>query len=182
MKRVLSIGKWLLLAWGGFSLLGAVVIAGFVAYSVGVANRTKTDSTSPRDVRFVLNWCRLGEDRIESVVRSYESSRSFTGDHLDAYAIRVKHLTVEELTASTDEFRGRWYRGDQLPKVLDDTISFVGGWLHEIAWFPMEDELRSSDVYIYPWSIRLHGVQPSATQLIFARPKDGMIFYFSGKT
>ena len=182
MKRLLTIGKWLLLAWGGVSLIGAIVIAGFVVYGVGVANRTKTDNASPRDVRFVLNWCNLGDNRIEAVVHSYESARSFTGDHLDAYAIRISHVTVDELTASTDAFRGRWYCGDQLPEVLDDTISFLAGWLHEIDWFPSEAELRSGDIYVYPWSIRLQGVRPSAMQLIFVRPKDRMVFYFSGKT
>jgi len=147
-----------------------------------VGNRTKADQASPHDVRFVLNWCGLGDSRTESVVHSYVSSRSFTGDHLDAYAIKISSVTVEELTASTDEVRGRWYRGDQLPKVLDDAVSFIGGWLHEIPWFPSEDELRSGDIYIYSWSIYCHGVRPSAAEIIFVRPKDKMVFFFGGKT
>jgi hypothetical protein len=124
----------------------------------------------------------LGDSRIEKVIHSHVSSRSFTGDHLDAYAIKINSVTVEELTANTDEFRGPcWYRGDQLPKVLDDAVSFVGGWLHEIEWFPTEAELRSSDIYIYPWSIYCHGVSPSAAEIIFVRPKDKMVFFFGGK-
>jgi hypothetical protein len=88
------------------------------------------------------------------------------------------------LTASTDDFKGRWYRGDQLPKILDDAVSFVGGWLgsDDISWFPKEAELRSSEIYIYPWSIHYHGTRPSAAEIIFVRPKDKMVFFFGGKT
>jgi len=182
MKRILKIGKWLFFAWGGLSLVGAVAVAAAIAYGIGPGNRTKLDKASPQDVRFVLNWCNLGDNRIEKVLHSHVSARSFTGDHLDAYAIKISHVTVEELTANTDAFRGRWYRGDQLPKVLDDAVSFVGGWLHEIEWFPTETELRSAEVYVYPWSIDCHGIRPSAAKIIFVRPKDKMVFFFGGKT
>jgi len=159
-------------------------VGGFVAYSFGPGNRDRADSASSSDVAFVLNWCDLGADRIEKVLHSYVSARSFTGDHLDAYAIKIKHIDVAELTARTDDFGGRWYRGDQLPKVLDDAVGFVGGWLGsgKIPWFPTERTLRSSEVYVYPWSIYLHGITPSASELIFVRPWDKMVFYFGGKT
>lgn len=180
MKIIRKILKWLFIAWGALSLIAAVCLAGLIVYGI-YNNRTKIDQASPPDVRYVLNGCELGESRIEQVVNSYVSSRSFCGDHLDAYAIRISGVTEEELTASTDEFRGRWYRGDQLPKVLDDAVSFVGGWLHEIPWFPSEAELRSGEIYIYSLSIYCHGVRPTAVELIFVRPKDRMVFFFSGK-
>lgn len=181
MKRILKIGKWILLVWGGVSLVGALAIVGMIAYGLSVTNRTKTDKASGQDVRFVLNWCNLGDSRIEKVIHSHVSARSFTGDHLDAYAIKINNVTVEELTAHTNDFSVRWYRGDQLPKLLDDAVAFVGGWLHEIPWFPSESELRSSEFYVYPWSIYCHGVEPSAAEIIFVRPKDKMVFYFGGK-
>jgi len=183
MKRILKIGKWILLVWGGLSLIGTVAIVGMIAYGIGVGNRTKIDKASPQDVRFVLNWCNLGDNRIEKVLHSHVSARSlFTGDHLDAYAIKITDVTIEELTTNSDKLRQRWYRGDQLPKVLDDAVSFVGGWLHEIDWFPTEAELRSDEIYVYPWSIYCHGVIPSAAKIIFVRPKDKMVFFFDGKT
>ena len=182
MKRILKIGKWILLVWGGLSLIGTVAIIGMIAYGIGAGNRTKTDKASPQDVRFVLNWCNLGDNRIEKVLHSHVSARSFTGDHLDAYAIKITDLTIEELTTNSDKFRQRWYRGDQLPKVLDDAVSFVGGWLHEIDWFPTEAELRSDEIYVYPWSIYCHGVIPSAAKIIFVRSKYKMVFFFDGKT
>jgi hypothetical protein len=107
-----------------------------------------------------------------------------TGDHLDAYAIKIKNISIEELTLKKDVKTNHWYRGDKLPKVLDDGVSFVGIFLNsgEIPWFPKESELRSAEVYVYPWSMYFHGLQPTSSELIFIRPKDKMVFYFSGKT
>jgi hypothetical protein len=99
----------------------------------------------------------------------YASSRSFTGDHLDAYAIEITHVEVDELTAKGDDFEGPGYRGDQLPKVLDDAVAFVGSSLgsHEIQWFPLEKVLRSPEFYVYRCTIYCHGILPTAVELIF---------------
>ena len=180
--RILKFVKWGLLVWGGISLVGVVGVAAFLAYQLGPGNRDKTDSASTHDVRFVLNWCGLGDERTERVLHSHVSARSFTGDHLDAYAIKITKVEVAELESKTNDFSGRWYRGDQLPQILDEAVKFVSGWHHEIPWFPTEAELRSSEFYVYSWSIYCHGVTPSAAELIFVRPSDKMVFYFGGKT
>ncbi len=180
--RIVAIARWCLLIWGALSLAGVIIFAAFVAYRIGPGNKNKVDTASKRDVRFVLNWCELGEARTEKVVHSYISSRSFTGDHLDAYAIKISRVELAELMKGTDNFHGRWYRGDQLPKMLDDGVGFVGRWLSEIPWFPSPQELRSSQFYVYPWSIYYHGLQPTSADLIFIRPSDHMVFYFGGKT
>jgi len=176
--RILAIARWTLLIWGALSLIGVI---GF-AMTAAFWNRDKTDTATAHDVRFVLNWCELGEQRIEKVVHSHVSSRSFTGDHLDAYAIKISHIELAELTGSVDPIRGRWYRGDRLPEVVGDAVGFAGPWLHELPWFPSERELRSAEFYVYPWSIHYHGVRPSAAELIFIRPSDRMLFYFGAKS
>jgi len=163
-------------------LLGVIGIAGFLAFQLSLGNRDKIDSASVNDVRFVLNWCELGEHRIESVLRSHVSSRSFTGDHLDAYAIKVSRLDITALRSTPGDVRTRWYRGDQLRAVLNDAVTFVGAWHDRISWFPKEAELRSAEVYVYPFSIYVHGLTPTAVELIFVRPSDKMVFYFGAKT
>lgn len=180
--RVLAIARWGLLIWGAFSLCAIIATAALAAYQLSYGNRDKSQTAAAKDVRFVLNWCDLGDQRIEKVLHSHVSARSFTGDHLDAHAIRISHIGIDELTNQKDELHGRWYRGDQLPEVVSDAVNFAGGWLHELPWFPTVDQLRSSEVYVYPWSIHLHGVRPSAAELIFIRPSDKMVFYFGGKT
>ena len=184
MKRFLTILKWFLIIWGGISFCGAIVIGGIIAYQFGLANRDKVDLATKKDVRFVLNGCQLGEYRIENVINSYVSSRSFTGDHLDAYAIQLKYVSIAELTAKKDDYHRRWYRGDEVTGILDHAVDFLAGWLNsgDITWFPSVEELRTNRYFVYPVSIYCHGVRPTAAQLIFVRPSDRMIFYFSGKT
>ena len=53
----------------------------------------------------VLNRLGLGDDRIESVVRSDESVEHLNGDHFAAYAIRV--TSVSESERSTEQRWGR---------------------------------------------------------------------------
>jgi hypothetical protein len=36
-------------------------------------------------------------------------------------------------------------------------------------------------VFVYPWFIHVHGTMPIGVELIFVRPSDKMIFYFSGQ-
>lgn len=181
---ILKIVRWILFCWGGVSLIGTIALAGFIAFRLGPGNRDRNNAASPHDVRFVLNWCGLGEKRIEKVIHSRLSSRSLTGDHLDVYAIKISHVDIDELPQAGAEFKGRWYRGDQLPPVLEDALEFVGGWLwdEKLSWFPRVEELRSTDFYVFPWTISCHGVRPTSVEIIFFRPSDEMVFYISAKS
>lgn len=182
MKRLWPIANWLLIVWGVICFFGALVVGGLLVFRMGPGNTDSSQTASKHDVRFVLNWCRLGDERIEEVVHSYVSARSFTGDHLDAHAIRITHVDPSELTK--DDFGSGWARCDQVGGVLDDAIEFAEGWLHrdDISWFPTREELRSDRMYVYPWSIYCHGTRPSAVELIFVRPEDRMVFFMSSKT
>jgi hypothetical protein len=182
MKRIRIIFKWILLVCGGVALLASLLVVGYLAYELGFGNRNKVDSASVKDPRFVLNRCQLGDKRIKKVVHSYVSSRSMTGDHLDAYAIKITHLSPKELVLSEDAMHDHWYRGDKLPPLLSDAVDFTGNWLDEVPWFPKENILRTQDYYVYPVRIVIYGVRPTAVDIIFAKPSDRMVFYFSGKT
>lgn len=169
------------MVWGGLSLVGVIIIAFFFFYSTEINNEPLVDKATREDVRFVLNWCGLGDQRIEKVLKSYVSPRSFTGDHLDAYSIKITDVTINELITNTDNRPGEWYRMDSLPTVLNEAVTFVGGWQHETPWFPTEEELRKKNIYVYPWSIYCHGVTPSAAELIFVNPKDKIVYYVSAQ-
>jgi hypothetical protein len=181
MKRIFRV---LLLVWGGLSLAATISVAAYVGYQLKFGNQPKANSTSPQDVRFVLNWCRLGDNRIKQVIHSYESSRSFTGDYLDAYAIKISHVDTSELKPPENESRSGWYRCDQLPPVVSAALDYVAGYSgwEQISWFPKPAELRSHNFYVYPWSIYFHGVDATAAELIFVRPSDNMVFYIGSKT
>lgn len=189
VKRIWPLVNWLLIVWGAVSLI-AVLIAGisiarrFSGYesTLGSSNVDSSAKASKQDVRFVLNWCRLGDSRIEEVIHSYQSARSFTGDHLDAHAIRITNVSTDELVA--DDFGGGWVRCDKAQGVLKDALDFVTSWAggDETPWFPPAEQLKSADFYVYSWSIYCHGTRPSAAELIFVHPASKMVYYFGGKT
>jgi hypothetical protein len=132
-------------------------------------------------VRFVLNWCNLGDERIEKVLKSLESPVSFTGDYLDAYQIKISQIDIKELKTNDNFGLGQWYRGDSLPQLLNEAVSFISGFQHEITWFPLEDEIKTSNFYIYPWSISCHGVKPDAAKLIIIKPSDKIVYFIGVK-
>jgi len=182
MKRIWPIIKKILVAWGILCAVGVLALCAIVAYQFGIGNKDINKAASKEDVRYVLNWCELGDERIQEVLHSHISSRSFTGDYLDAHAILISHVDEKEL--KRDEFGSGWFRGDKVSGVLKDALDFVEAWIpsEKIPWFLTEEELRSSKIYIYPWTIYCHGTRPTAVELIFVRPKDKMVFFFGAKT
>lgn len=173
----MAVARWFFLIWGVVSFVAVAILGGIAAYWFS-PHSSRDDTARINDVRFVLNCCELGDQRIEKVVHSHVSERSFTGDHLDAYAIKVSHVEIAELTAKTDHAEVCWYLGDQLPPVVESAVNFIGnGWLSEVPWFPNEVELRGADMYVYAESIDFNGERPSATNLVFVRPSDRMVFY-----
>lgn len=173
MRKVVQVLKWILIVWGAFSAIGAITLGGFLVYSFSVGNRDMTGNAENEDVRFVLNWCGLGDERIKEVIESYQSSRSLTGDHRDAYAIKVSHVDESEL--QTED----WQRGDQATGVYNEAIGFMAMWLgDEIPWFPEIEEIKSDRYYIYLWRVGFQGRRPDSTSLILVRPEDSMLFHF----
>jgi hypothetical protein len=170
--RFSSAVRNVLAAWGAVSLLVVAAAAAFAAYSF-VANKPRHDRATKRDVRFVLNWPGLGDDRIETVVRSYESAVHFTGDHFTAYAIRVTSLSASELSAEK-----RWVRGDRADALMREAVQFVTEAGHEAPWFPSAGELLTDKYSIWRERVEV-GERVSAASLIFARPSDRMLFYAS---
>lgn len=175
-NKIYRIGKNALAIWGGISLIGIILILAYLAYSTSIGNKTVENKATTSDVRFVLNWCGLGDQRIEKVLNSYESGHSFTGDYLDAYAIEISNVTEIELQNNKG-----WYRLDSLPKVLNDAVELANGWQYQIPWFPKMNELNPESIYVYPWSIYCHGTDPTGTELIFVIPDDKMVYYLGTK-
>ena len=113
-NKLLKIGSQILLIWGGVSLISVLLLIGYLGYSITLGNTNSENSASKSDVRFVLNWSELGDERIEKVIKSYESARWFTGDHLDAYAIKITDISISELSSTQ---AGKWYQVDSLPEI-----------------------------------------------------------------
>ncbi len=170
--------KIILAIWCGFAGLLLLFFSGMFAYNIYFSNHTQHNIATDQDVRFVLNWPGLGDERMTTVLNSYESARSMTGDHLDAYEIQTSGIAESELQDPK-----AWERGDQLEGVIKEGVllatSFVD--LHSLSWFPGRAMIMSNEIYVYSWSVYFHGKQATAAKLIFAKPSDNKIFYVSIK-
>jgi len=181
VNRLQLITGRILMGWGIFCAGIILVLVIAIAYQYG-PGESSDKTASPHDIRYVLNWCELGEERIDTVLHSHITAKSLAGDHIEVHAIRITSIDESELKKN-DSGAG-WYRGDSASGVINDALQFVEQWipLENIPWFLTEQELRSSDVYVYPWNIYYHGTRPAAVKLIFVRPKDKTVFYFAAKT
>jgi hypothetical protein len=188
MKKLGVVLKWLLLIWGAISLLALGFMVTSFAYNMGAlgltGSRNKKDKATPADVRYVLNWCKIGDTKTEKVIHSYVSERSFTGDHVDAYAIKIKPVELSELQAAQSPFGEGWIRGDKVTPVVRDAVQLATGFMNidDLRWFPSESDLLSDRYYIWSFTIYLHGSRATATELIFIRPEDDMVFFAGVKT
>jgi hypothetical protein len=48
-------------------VISSAILGAWLAYQLGPGNRDTSESADKHDVRFVLNWCQLGDERIEEV-------------------------------------------------------------------------------------------------------------------
>lgn len=162
--------------FGVFSLSVFIILGIYILFFSNSSLNPQINKATISDVRFVLNWCELGDEKIDSVLKSYVSGRSFSGDHHDSYLIKIKNFDISELEKTET---GKWYRGDELPQILDDAVKFSNGFQYETPWFIKESEIRTSEIYIYPWSIYCSGINPSSVQLIILNPKKNLVYYIS---
>ena len=150
--KLRSIAKWFFLIWGVLSFALLVFTAGMFLFrfsNIDSVSEPKVGIATADDVSFVLNWCQLGEARTEKVVNSYVSPRSFTGDHVNAYAIKVRNLSPTDLPAAQSSADGGWVRCDQLDTVSREAVQLAAGFSSsEIPWFPKEQELASSRYFL----------------------------------
>ena len=174
--------KTILAVWGGISGLVVIVVATYIVYYFAFGNSDKYNEADNKDVRFVLNWSELGEKRIESVVHSFKSAHSLTGDHLDAYAIKITDVSVEELINTNKDYI-KWTRGDNVKGVLKNAVELVYSFakLDKLTWFPKDSQLMTGEFYVNSWTILLHGEQVKAAELIFVNPVEKMVYFASVK-
>lgn len=178
-EKLFKILKNVFLIWGIVSALGLLLIGVYLLYGITIGNKTTKDKATKEDVRFVLNWCELGDERIKEVTNSYQSARSLSGDHIDAYEIEVTKLTEEELKSSNYTQTGNFYRGDSLPKILDEAIDLADMSQEDFPWFPKKEEITTSNYYVRSWSISYHGTSVRSIKLTILNPKKKKVYYIS---
>ena len=96
----------------------------------------------------------------------------------------MKSIPQKDLDSGKFDSTKGWYRGDRLPREVAMTVDLLGGMglrTTQLNGSPTAKELRSKDVYVYPVMIHLWNMKPTATDIVFLRPQDNMLFYASFK-
>ncbi len=169
----------ILAVWGGISLVLTLLVAGFFVYRINLDNKENIDKSSTSDVGFVMNWCNLGDSRIVKVLHSYESPISFNGDNFKAYEIEISNISIDELTKDENSSVKQWYRGDQLPTIVNDAITFVCSMQNKNTWLPSYSQIKTSDFYVHLWKIEYHGMSPDVADVILVEPQKRIVYYIS---
>ncbi len=186
-KQIMKYLRFLLDVMGAVSL---VAFAAFVALNlqqlsglIGV-QRPKVDQLTPKRAMFVLNWGNIGENaKIDKIMHSYESPRSLTGDHLDAYCIKIDSFPDSVL--KVDEGRPQeWSQAPVTERILKKAVELSSNAAVSdgLKWFPQATDLNSDRFYLSFHQIVLHDQFPTAVQLIAYDRKEELLYYLSYKT
>ena len=92
---------------------------------------------------------------------------------------QISEISIIELTKADSSSSEKWYRGNQLPQILNDEISLADSWQYKVSWFPIRARIKTSDLYVYLWSINYHGLTPNSAEIIIVEPKKKIIYYIS---
>jgi hypothetical protein len=167
---------------GGLTLLGAVVIAVWL-FSVLKPGHAKSDHITPEKAAFILNWADIGNKaKISKVLHSYQSARSFTGDHVDAYSLQIDHFPEE--VVKKDEFgHVYWIKPPLQNRILKETINTaaLSAESDNLNWFPSAKELNSARFYLRFQMVLLRDQHPSSVQLTAYDRIDHKIYHIDVK-
>jgi len=111
-------------------VLGAVALLAVIVFGVSVVysgSRDRINQANRKDVAFILNWAGIATDQNYRVVSSYESARSFTGDHLDYFCIELPRFEI------ADQQKGDWHSGPESNPLIAEALQLALGDAHQRA-------------------------------------------------
>jgi hypothetical protein len=159
---------------GASSLLFFGVVAAWTFHN---STSERVNTAKRKDVLFVLNWGGVSTNQDFKIIASYQSPRSFTGDHLDYYCIELSKFEV------SDYEKNDWHDGPEQNPLLADALELsVNDARQHGDCFPSADEANSATMKIMFWSVELHGRQPTSADIILYNPKNKRLYYVSYKT
>ena len=115
--------------------------------------------------------CLFLELASERGLRKSSTSRLMPNESLRLTRLNSPKMTLGPGGRAVIRLRASWTMPYSLLRAHRDAI----------AWLPSLEELRSDQMYVYPWSIYCHETRPTTVELIFSRPKDKMVFFMNSK-
>lgn len=169
--------KFLRIALEVIGALSLLVVLAASAWIFRSASADKVNKTKPQDVRFILNWGGIPTNQNIKVIASYESARSFTGDHVDYYCIQLSKFEVP------GPEKAEWHNGPEENPILAEALELgINSTGQYGDCFPSVEDATSGALKIMFWSVILHGREPTAADIILYDPRNKRLYYVSYKT
>lgn len=172
--------KWLRLSLqtiGALSVLLFLIAAILVGSDLYSGMSDKFNRATPKDVLFVLNWGGISTNQTFKVIGSYQSRRSFTGDHVDYYCIELPKFEV------TDLQKNEWHDAPEENPLLAQALEVAVNGAHEhIDCFPPTEKANSKAMKLKFVSVTLNDRFATAADIILYDRDNGRLYYVSFKT
>jgi hypothetical protein len=165
-------------------IIGALALIGAVAVAVMVfpwfrPSGPKINQVTPDKAMFVLNWGQIGDkSKIQRVIHSYESPRSFTGDGIDAYCLQIDRFP-EEVLRKDNSGHKVWRKPPIHDALLLEALKTATMMAHSdnLEWFPSVESLNSNRFYLSFWTIVAHNQMVTTVQLIAYDREERKIYF-----
>lgn len=170
---------------GALALVALVAFAALTFHDLSrqmQGQKPEVDRMTPEKARFILNWGNLGDrTRIKRVLHSYRSSRSFTGDHVDACSLELD--AFPEAVLREPQMQRVWSQGPVRERMLKEAVALAcsAAATAGLPWFPAAEQVDSDRFYLSFCKIVAHHQSPSAVQLIAYDRKEQLLYYLSFK-
>lgn len=172
-------GAIALVALVAFAAMNYRQFSGFVG-----GDKAKVDQLTSKRAMFVLNWGNIGDKaKVEKIIHSYESPRSLTGDHMDAYCIKIDSFP-DSVLRQEKGLPQEWLQGPVTERILKEAVELSCSAAEStgLKWIPKASDINSERYYLSFWQIVLHNQFPTAVQLIAYDRKEKLLYYLSFKT
>jgi hypothetical protein len=170
--------KWLRVGLdviGAASLLLAVGFGASIIYSS--MSSGKENKATRKDVLFILNSGGISTDQDYKIISSYQSPRSFTGDHIDYFCIELPKFEV------TGPLTKEWHDGPENDPLLAEALKMAIDDAHQRGGgVPSIEEANSAAIKVMFPLVVLRDRHVNEVEILLYDPQKKMLFYVSSKT
>ena len=169
--------KWFRVALEVIGAASLLAVVGFGSWNLYSNSSERVNKANSKDALFILNWGGLSTDQDYRIISSYESSRSFTGDHLDYYCVELPKFEVAERA------KNQWHDGPETDSLLANALELAVNDAHQHGGcIPSVQEANAAAMKIMFWQVVLHDRQATAADIILYDSRKQMLYYVSFKT
>jgi len=159
---------------GALSMFVTAIALGYLGYALA-SNVDRENAATRRSVEFVLNLGGLKAEQEYQVINSFESARSFTGDHLDCYCIQISDFSP------SDSEREYWLVISSLDGPVKEAAIDALSSSNASACFG-RDVAGGGSLSVYLRSATLRTMRVTAYDMVFFDPNSKRLLYVSTKT